>query len=114
MMLNHETKTALFDGHETWEQLGANVDQMRVLFSHDWLRIEENARRWKTKYIFEGNKRGVSRMENALRVHGDAVNAREIEGEGLSNAVLRKKITFLAERLLHKGVISINALSWDG
>ena len=78
------------------------------------MRIEENIRRQKAKFIFEKDKGGANRMDKAMGVHLDGMHLREIEAGMLSKAVLRKKITFLAEKLLSKGAISINSLSWDG
>ena len=51
-------------------------------------------------------------MDWPAQVHREGMQLREVEAGLLSKAVLRKKVAFLAEKLLGKGAIAIKSLSW--
>ena len=53
MMMDLLSHSALFDGLEKWTQVAENVEQLKVLYCHDWLRIQENSERQRAKFIKE-------------------------------------------------------------
>ena len=52
-------------------------------------------------------------MDDALQAEREAAIARVMEAQMMSKPLLRKTVLFMADDLMSKGVIAINALSWD-